>query len=92
MVEEALVPGAKVSEIARTHGVDPSQLFGWRRKAMASGQIRPLDEGGGGERFTRFEAVRTDLVDICVGDATVRVNAAIDPELLSRILKVVRRS
>ena len=33
IVEETLVPGAVVSEIARRHGLSPQQLFGWRRAA-----------------------------------------------------------
>jgi hypothetical protein len=34
--------GANVSAIARSHGLDPSQLFAWRRKALASGMVAPL--------------------------------------------------
>ena len=37
IVEETLVPGAVVSEIARRHGLTPQQVFGWRRQAR-----RPL--------------------------------------------------
>ncbi|WP_461344880.1 transposase [Bradyrhizobium sp. USDA 4451] len=33
IVEEALVPGAVVSEIARRHGLSPQQVFTWRRRA-----------------------------------------------------------
>jgi transposase len=33
MVEESLEPGASVSLVARRHGVDPNQLFTWRRLA-----------------------------------------------------------
>ncbi len=33
IVEETLVPGAIVSEVARRHGLTPQQLFGWRRQA-----------------------------------------------------------
>lgn len=39
MVEETLVPGAVVSEVARRHGLTPQQLFTWRREAR-----RSLDE------------------------------------------------
>jgi transposase len=51
LVEEALVPGANVSAIARGAGMAPSQLFGWRRKALAAratvtngtaGVVRPM--------------------------------------------------
>ena len=33
IVEETLVPGTVVSEIARRHGLTPQQLFSWRREA-----------------------------------------------------------
>jgi transposase len=33
IVEETLVPGAVVSEIARRHGLPPQQVFTWRRQA-----------------------------------------------------------
>ena len=33
IVEETLVPGAVVSDVARRHGLSPQQLFTWRREA-----------------------------------------------------------
>ena len=33
IVEDTLVPGAVVSDVARRHGLTPQQLFGWRRQA-----------------------------------------------------------
>lgn len=33
MVKESLEPGASVSLVARRHGVNPNQLFTWRRLA-----------------------------------------------------------
>src|SRR5829696_9110906 len=33
IVEETLLPGAVVSEIARRHGLTPQQVFTWRRQA-----------------------------------------------------------
>lgn len=44
ILEQALVPGANISAVARAHGMDPSQLFGWRRAALASGAVRRLDQ------------------------------------------------
>src|SRR5262245_58873315 len=35
IVVESLEPGAKVSEVARRHGLSPQQLFAWRRVARA---------------------------------------------------------
>jgi transposase len=37
LVEETLVPGARVSEVARRNGISASLLFTWRRQARASG-------------------------------------------------------
>ena len=33
IVEETLVPGAVVSEVARRHGLTPQRVFTWRRQA-----------------------------------------------------------
>ena len=35
LVEETLVPGAKVSEVARRNGISASLLFTWRRQARS---------------------------------------------------------
>lgn len=34
ITEEAMAPGAVVSEIARRHGMSPQHLFTWRRLAL----------------------------------------------------------
>jgi transposase len=31
MVEESFQPGASVARVARAHGVNANQVFGWRR-------------------------------------------------------------
>lgn len=36
VVEETLVPGAVVSEVARRRGLTPQQVFTWRRQARTS--------------------------------------------------------
>jgi transposase len=33
ILDETLLPGAVVSEVARRHGLTPQQVFGWRREA-----------------------------------------------------------
>ena len=33
LIEETLVAGAVVSDVARRHGLSPQQLFTWRRQA-----------------------------------------------------------
>src|SRR3974390_2884063 len=71
IVGETFAPGANVSAIARSHGLDPSQLFGGQRKALASGLVAPVSEGGRAVKFARFEAVAAEMVEIVVGDAVV---------------------
>ena len=39
LVAEACRPGQTVSLVARQHGINPSQLFAWRRQALAEGVI-----------------------------------------------------
>ncbi|GAU86987.1 hypothetical protein BIWAKO_06935 [Bosea sp. BIWAKO-01] len=41
ILEETLVPGAVVSEVARRHGLTPQQLFTWRREARRAAQTLP---------------------------------------------------
>jgi len=81
IVAAALQPRANVSAIARSEGLDPSQLYGWRRKALASGVVAPLTEETGKQiKFARVEAVSSGSVDIMV----VRVGGAFDPGHLVR--------
>jgi transposase len=47
IVGETFAPAANVSAIARSHGPYPSQLFAWRRKALASGLVAPLSVARG---------------------------------------------
>ncbi len=41
IVEETLVPGAKVTEVARRNGVAASVVFTWRRQARTAERIGP---------------------------------------------------
>jgi transposase len=44
MIEETLVPGAVVSEVARRHGLAPQQLFTWRRQARQPAEADAASE------------------------------------------------
>ncbi|MBB4233065.1 transposase [Rhizobium mongolense] len=93
LVAEALSRGANVSAIARSQGLDPSQLYAWRRKALSSGMVAPLtEEPSAPVKFTRFEAVGSSMVEIVVGDVVVRAGADVDPDHLAQILRVVRKA
>lgn len=89
LIEETLVPGANVSAIARRAGMAPSQLFGWRRQALA-----PIAAPDGGERvqFTRFEAARGSVVEIVIGDVVVRASPDVCIDHLTAVLRAVRQA
>ena len=52
IVEETLIPGAVVSEVARRHDLSPQQLFGWRREAR-----RAFGRAAGGAEPASFVPV-----------------------------------
>jgi transposase len=66
IVAATLQPGANVSAVARSEGLDPSQLYGWRRKALASGVVAPLTEGTGKQiKFALVETGKQRLGGYC---------------------------
>ncbi|WP_337271484.1 transposase [Oryzifoliimicrobium ureilyticus] len=92
IVAATLQPGANVSAVARSEGLDPSQLYGWRRKALASGVVAPLTEGTGAQKFARVETVSKGSVDIVIADMIVRVGGDFEPDHLVRVLRAVRKA
>jgi transposase len=89
IVKETFLPRANVSVIARSHGLDPSQLFAWRRKALASGLVAPVS---GAVKFTRFEAIAGEMVEIAIGDVVVRAGNEVGPERLAAVIRAVRQA
>ncbi len=93
LIARTMQPGANISAIARAEGLDPSQLYGWRRKALASGSVVPLSKGAHEQvRFARVEAVASSPVEIVIGDVVVRVAGDIEPDYLGKILRAVRQA
>lgn len=92
IVGETFAPGANVSAIARSHGLDPSQVFAWRRKALASGMVAPLSEQARPIKFARFETVAGETMEIVVGDVAVRIGSDVEPERLPAVIRAVRQA
>lgn len=93
LIAETLSPGANVSAIARAEGLDPSQLYGSRRKALSSGLVAPLTEAAKEEvKFARVEPVASSTVEIVIGDVVVRVAGDIESDHLAKILRAVRKA
>jgi transposase len=69
LVEEACRPGMSVSLVARQRGINASQLFAWRRQALANGRVvdnRAEPGAARGLTFTPVE-VATDPAMADVG-------------------------
>ena len=77
-VTAALEPGVNVSALARRLGISPPQLFGWR-KAFLKKQNADISA-----------VAATSLVEIVVGEVTIRVGADVSEAALRRILRAVR--
>ena len=83
IVEETLVAGAVVSEVARRHGLSPQQLFRWRRQARqpavadtdASAAVRAGGCGNGvaGKHHAGRQRKRTRQVDRTSGSIEVEI-------------------
>lgn len=94
------MPGANVSAIARSHGLSPQQVFGWRREA-----VRRAQQDGGdapGPAFAEVRVMRTpaidgssvepvpDVVELTVGDVTLRIGPSVPASRVRDLLRAVR--
>jgi transposase len=84
IVEEALAPDVNVSAVARRYGMSPSQLFGWRRKAIAKGQVERLDAAG------EDASTAGGVIEIGIAGAMVRVGPMVSEDHLRRVLSALR--
>ena len=97
IVEEAMMPGANVSAVARMHGVSPQQVFAWRRKAIGSGGITVASDRAAvaAQSFAPVEVGRevgagASGLEIAIGDATIRVGSDVTRALLVEVIRAVR--
>lgn len=105
LIEETLVPGAVVSEVARRHGVSQSLLFTWRRQARtetptegAGSILLPVEIESSAatteDAHRRVVANRrrwaSGMIEIELGSGKrVRVDNEFDADALRRVLSVL---
>lgn len=94
IVEETLLPGASVARVARAHGVNANQLFGWKR----------LYEAGrlGAQRSIKLlpvtlqtpvpvsPACEPGAIHIKLAHAQIRIEGNADVMLLRAVLELLR--
>jgi len=106
IVSETLASETTVTEVARRHDVDRSQVYRWRRefgvvgRVSEPGKFLPIAVSDGGDATrARGEApaemaaaAGSVLIEIVLGgDRCVRVGAGFDGDALSRVLDVLDR-
>jgi transposase len=105
IVEETLVPGASVAKVARTHGVNANQVFGWRRLYLAGRlgepkpgiKLLPVRVSESQAAPVVVEHGVTDsfqpqpaTIHIKLRQAQVRIEGSADPALVRVLLECLR--
>jgi transposase len=95
IVAESLDPAVSVSAVAHRHGINPNQLFTWRRQlraAAARGRAareasRKLD--GDCDAGELEACAAADVIEIVVGGVMIRVRSGVNTSALRRVLSVL---
>ncbi len=104
IVAEALEAGVVISDVARRHDVNPSQLFGWVRQFRAEALVLRNERAASGA--PSFVPAMLDVasaaviapapsredavIEITIGSATVRVRGIVDGKSLATVLKALK--
>ena len=106
IVEETLLEGASVARVARAHGVNTNQVFGWRRLYLAGRLGDPkrgmkllpvrVSEGVPAplpvERSSAdFAKLQPGTIHIELRQAQVRIEGSADPALVRVLLECLGR-
>ena len=105
IVEETLAPGASVARVARAHGVNANQVFGWRRLYLAGrlGAPKPgikllpvrVSESKSAPVVVEHHPAdlpqrRPGMIHIELRQAQVRIEGSAGPALLRVLLECLR--
>jgi len=106
IVAESLEPGINASALARSHDINPQQLFGWRRRFRKEAEVLIASSRRDPEPIA-FAPVHVDApasgfaslpaagpcdgsIEITIGTATVRIRGAADTKTLALVLKALK--
>ena len=105
IVEETLAPGASVARVARAHGVNANQVFGWRRLYLG-GRLGEQESGikllpvrvseskaapvAVEHRATDGSQPQSGTIHIKLRQAQVRIEGGADPVLVRVLLESLR--
>lgn len=105
IIKETLVPGARISDIARRWQVDPQQVYRWRhsegvthhrrlmrRSRSATPDFVPIVTSAVPADAAAPAALATPVIEISLAGAMVRVVSGLDDAQLTAVLRAVRAS
>jgi transposase len=100
IVAETFVPGVRVADVARRHGLRPAHLSSWRRLARQGKLVLPVDDGPVFAPLMLEEAAsapsscrsREASIEIEVGDMTVRLPLDSAADRIASIAAALRSS
>ncbi len=95
IVAESLDPAISVSAVAERHGLNPNQLYGWRRQFREEAGRRMsarkrLEDAHSDDCGAAAPVVASSMIEVVIGAITVRVGASVEAAALKRVLRVVR--
>jgi transposase len=105
IIRETLVPGARISDVARHWQVDPRQVYRWRHSEGVTHHRRPMR--GRRPAAPDFVPIVTDampaeaaapatlaasVIEVRLAGAVVRVVSGLDDAQLTTVLRAVRAS
>ena len=93
---ESLLPGVRVAEVARRHGVTRWQVYDWR-KQLRQGRLALPDSVASAPGFAELVVEETPsprpaqaCIEIVVGDVVIRAEPGVDGGHLSQVIRAVR--
>jgi transposase len=94
IVSDAMDPGAVASEVARTAGIYPSQLFRWRRQLCERTQIpavfTPVAVAAEPEAISAIASERGGVIEIeFAGGGRMRISGSVDASMVSALAKAL---
>jgi transposase len=103
ILSACLAPGSKIAEVARRYGVSRGLLWTWRRQAMndlaaeTAARFVPLRIEGEADEVPAVVSTppssgrdqAAGSIEIEIGRARVRVEGAVDPEVLRQVLSLI---
>ena len=106
VVEETLVPGAVVSEVARRNGLTPQQVFTWRRQARqpAAGEaeapkfvpaivesaLPARPSRGRPRKWTRQVDQNSGSIEVEIEGVSVRIGRGAEAKTIAAVLRALK--